>query len=830
MATKTPFDRTRDDGDPNTQSLPACGTGVALDPGCVIDRYTILSVVGQGGAGTVYAAHDDALDRDVALKIMHAEKSGLAAERLLREGQSLARLKHPNVVSIHDVGHVGGRVYIVMELVESGSLRRWLAAAPRTWREVVATMVQAGKGLSAAHHAGLIHRDFTLNNVLVGEDGRVRVTDFGLVEVEPDVGPQGGGSLTTEVAAAPFAPPGTPGYIAPEIFQGAVADARSDQFSFAVCLYDALFGRKPFEPELIASGALDVPRFEEPRGERPPRWVLKALLRALAPDPRERFPNMEALLDRLQGRRHTARWAVAAAVVVVATVVGGVWLHGALADAPCSEAQERLDQVWNASRSRRVQDALRKRGGAPGEETSRRLARALDLYGDRWRSAYTKVCRATRVHKVQSEQLLDSRMTCLDRRLSELDAFVDAVATGNEGTVESVVEGAYSLPDVEACAEALPQDARTRRSLDAGRGGEVEAIRRDLVEIRARLRLNEFVSTKEWLDRIEPRVRATGSLALQAEFDSARSSLLALMGNVRSAEKTAEDALWAAEATADDEVTAEVLNRLVYMVGYSDGRFDEAMHLARRADAAIVRSGEPVFHRAALEYNIGAALHRHGSYEEAQAHFERSLVLRRQLYGDMHPDVAASITGLGATMRNLGRRQEALELHRQALDLRRRIFGPRHAVVAGSLSNVGELLTELGDHDGAVESLRAALDMQIERLGPGHAHVSHSTNLLGKALFARGDRDAGLARLRHAVAIQDEAESPDAYRLPLYHADLAETLCATGARDSGVAEAERGLRVLANDPGDDALRRARLHEVLERCRAATNGTAAAATP
>ncbi|HVV84724.1 MAG TPA: serine/threonine-protein kinase, partial [Kofleriaceae bacterium] len=232
-----------------------------------LGRFEVLGRLGQGGMGQVLRARDPQLGREVALKLLHADLDAaqaphhaeVARRRLLREAQAMARLDHPNVIGVHEVGEDGGRVFLVMERVSGTTLGGWLAAAPRGWREVLAVFAQVGAGLAAAHAAGLVHRDVKPDNILVGDDGRVRVTDFGLVGVDGVSGPPARPGERDEVdptgATRESLPPplthegalvGTPGYMAPEQVRGRAADARSDQFGLCVTLYEALFGRAPF--------------------------------------------------------------------------------------------------------------------------------------------------------------------------------------------------------------------------------------------------------------------------------------------------------------------------------------------------------------------------------------------------------------------------------------------------------------------------------------------------------------------------------------------------------------------------------------------------------
>jgi eukaryotic-like serine/threonine-protein kinase len=285
------------------------GTGPVLERGDVLGRYFILDRLGSGGMGIVYAAYDPELDRKVAIKLLRPGRAGAeAGARLLREAQAMARLSHPNVLAVHDVGTFGDQVFVAMELVDGADLRQWLAASPRSEREVLDVFLKAGRGLAAAHAAGLVHLDFKPANVLVGRDGRVRVADFGLAQAEG--GEESGGA-------------GTRGYMAPEQLTSQPVDARTDQFSFCVSLYEALYGARPFAPD-----SFEVE--DSPPGSRVPIRLRRLLLRGLAPDPAGRFASMDDLLAALENdpRPVRRRWAMTLALtaVVGSALLGLGWI------------------------------------------------------------------------------------------------------------------------------------------------------------------------------------------------------------------------------------------------------------------------------------------------------------------------------------------------------------------------------------------------------------------------------------------------------------------------------------------------------------------------
>ncbi|HEX8951700.1 MAG TPA: serine/threonine-protein kinase, partial [Polyangia bacterium] len=370
------MDPTRSQSDDTVSAKGSPGGRGPLARGTAVWRYLLLDPIGQGGMGVVYKAYDPDLDRTIALKLMRAGDidAGQLRERLLREAQALARLQHPNVVAVHDVGTFHGDVFIAMELVAGPTLRAWLKAQPRRPREVLDVFLEAGKGLAAAHRAGLVHRDFKPDNVILGDDGRVRVVDFGLARtaihdtVSDGATPAPASELeVTSVgrAASPLprpAPPsapapaapasavgatpslpsgtnllasplthagavvGTPRFMAPEQHLGAGADERADQFSFCVSLYHALYGAFPFEgdtTEQMIDRVLAGRVSEPPPGSKVPRWLRQVLLKGLAREADQRYPSVEALLAALAADPSVVRrrrLGIAAALLAVAAV------------------------------------------------------------------------------------------------------------------------------------------------------------------------------------------------------------------------------------------------------------------------------------------------------------------------------------------------------------------------------------------------------------------------------------------------------------------------------------------------------------------------------
>ncbi|MCG8424926.1 MAG: serine/threonine protein kinase [Proteobacteria bacterium] len=323
----------------------------SLRPAQPVGRYAVLRKLGQGGMGQVYAARDEESQRDVAIKILHPRQADLEGTvRLLREAQAMAKLSHPNVARIYEAGQIDGRSFIAMELIQGMTLSQWCDVAPRSWPDVLSLYVQAGRGLAAVHRAGIIHRDFKPENVLVGDDGRPRVLDFGLALLAngPDIpasdacgAEQPSGSRLTQQGVLL----GTPYYMSPEQLSGDPVGPASDQFNFCVGLYESLYGVAPFEGRGMAQAAAKVhgdvrqPAVKSADLER----LRNIIVRGLAPDPTDRWPSMDDLLGvlgeqlnagsapslRLPGRPALILFGLSSAVAALLAVTMG-WVIGGM--------------------------------------------------------------------------------------------------------------------------------------------------------------------------------------------------------------------------------------------------------------------------------------------------------------------------------------------------------------------------------------------------------------------------------------------------------------------------------------------------------------------
>jgi fibro-slime domain-containing protein len=444
----------------------------------IIGRYAIEKVLGAGSMGVVYQAHDPQLRRTVALKVLRADPEGGATalrDRVLAEARALARLTHPNVVRVYDVGMDGNQVYLCMEHIAGPNLREWLEGERRPWPAIVAAFAAAGRGLAAAHGAGIVHRDFKPENVVLAADGRVLVTDFGLAfdieEQPPDDQPGSAvGRSLGAVAKRTSLIAGTPAYLAPERWLGSPAEPRSDQFSFCVALYEALWSVHPFgETEGQIRAALLASRRRPPRDLRGvPARVHRILARGLAPVPGARFPSMDHLLLALGPRprsrklRLLALAAGAAALAVAAALVGRGNGEGL-----CAHPERWLSGVWNDQA--RAQFAQ----GPPGAADA---AGHIDRYAADWLAQCRAVCRGgTDDPEARTARAL--RLGCLARRLEDLrEALVRVPERSSPRRKDAVIA---ELKPAESCAD-LRGFGQMRPPADPTTATAVQSVRAEL--------------------------------------------------------------------------------------------------------------------------------------------------------------------------------------------------------------------------------------------------------------------------------------------------------------------------------------------------------------
>ncbi len=801
-----------------TPSEPTVGT--------FIGPYLVIDILGIGGMGRVYRAFDRRLDRQVALKVLHRDLESSHRARLLREARALARLSHPNVVQVHEVSESEGRTFVAMELASGQTLRSWVAQEPRPdWRECVQAYRQAGAGLVAAHERGLVHRDFKPSNAIIDPKGRVRVLDFGLARpvakasVEPGGRPAVYGAWLRDGAEPDRLTQtgivlGTPAYMPLEQIKGEEVDARSDQFSFCVSLYEAVYGTRPFsgrsffelEAAIIAGAPAPVPP-----DTRVPAKLRELLLRGLAADPDERWPSMEALLaalQRLVSPRPRGRWILVAAVALGLATLGAGMVYRADVDRQaalgqrCSGAWALLVGVWDEDRRQQVQGAILDTGLAYAPDAWARVEPQLDGYAQAWASEHTEVCEATSIRQEQTEQMMGLRMTCLHRRRAALKAAVDVLARADAEMIPNMTSVVGSLPALEPCDDVAHLEQQSQRvppPSDPEVARQVEALRDRLGEIRAERLAGRYAQGLEHIGLVVEQARALGYGPLQAEVCLERGNLLRMNGQYLEAERELERAVeWAAEH-GSDRVAASAMGMLAWVVGAEQARYESGLTWGKVALARSRGLAPPA--RTNVEASalsiMGLVRFRQGELGDALRLFQRALAVIEQGRGDRHPQVIAALNNIGAVLNDQGELDQALVHLRRARALEEEVLGSQHPGVAASVINLGEVLTKQGELDEAQVHLQRALAVQEGALGERHPQIVDPLVALTKIAIEQRDMATARRLARRAVSI-GEAATVTAPLLASARFLLAQSLWSVpGDRPEARALAERARKAYA---------------------------------
>ncbi len=761
-----------------------------LAPGDRLGRFQVLGRLGAGGMGIVYAAYDPELDRKVALKLYastDADDPVRGRALLLREAQAMARLSHRNALTVFDFGTYYDRVYVAMELVDGMTLAAWLQLKARRWKEVLSVFLGVGEGLAAAHAAGIVHRDVKPSNVMIGRDGSVRVMDFGLArrtarEMSGERRALTGGIGTTpETLAQPGALVGTPHYMSPEQLAGRPADARSDQFSFCVALYEALYGERPFQGRSIEELLSEISEFEVRPAPLPTRsiawvlgrprhvpvWLRRIVVRGLHPDPARRYPSMATLVGALREdpwesrRRAIAVGGLAAGIAVALLVAAGV-----RSTLVCKDVTRPLADAWNEARKATAHRAFSATGASFAEDSWRRVAESLDRYAERWSAGRKELCLAT-AQGTRPDRTVAPIARCFDRRLGELAAMVELLETADASIVEHAVRASQELPPIESCALAR---SRPQDDADPERRARIDAIWTRSQKALARLNAGRPIEGRAEMAAVladakdvgDPELEATARIALALDRYEA--------GELSDAERQFEEAASAAERAEDDLRRARAWVGLT-AIAAETGRLDEARRRLRTLDSIVARvedePGDLTAERLGAEGNLA---NREGRHRDAVRIEEQALALRERRHGPTALPVAHSLNNLAVSLDAAGKREEAERAYRRAAEIYEQRLGAMDASLATVLDNLGTLLGYQGKFDAADASYRRALAIRETIFGKESGAVADNLVNLGTLETARGHHAESAAILERARAIQERRLPPgDPYFFILRH-------------------------------------------------------------
>ncbi|MCX4246419.1 serine/threonine-protein kinase [Paraliomyxa miuraensis] len=837
---------------------------VQSPPHTNVKRYVVLEQVGAGGMGVVHRAYDPRLRREVAVKMIRLDRhesrpearpearpgdqqegQHRAATRILREARTMAQLSHPNVLPVYDVEQVGELVYIAMEYVDGEHLGRWLERHAHTWQAVVEVFRQAGEGLQAAHRAGIVHRDFKPANVMMGNKGRVLVTDFGLARAcdRDDDLPGSARPIDTSVELTEDGElVGTPAYMPPEQLRGEPVDARADQYAFCLALYEGLFGRRPFlarEPRALLH-AKELGTIEAAPDANVPSWLFRVVERGMNPDPAQRFPSMAELLQALghdpgQARR---RWAWAGVGAVVGASAIGLRLVTAPAPDPrCPRAQALIDELWGKQAHDRLRSAMLATSVSYAADAAERVTTVLDDEARAWAEGYVDACEATNVRGEQSTEALDLRMACLRRHRAELETTIEVLSLDvSVATVRAAASMVDDLSDPRTCADVEQLRAR-ERPVDPTRAAELERLREELARATTLSRAGRIDDALESIGRVERSAAGVDAVAVHGEALLLRGSIAIQERNLADAERWLGAAQADGVEARDAPLVVRACTNLVLVVGAELARTTEAELWAaqgrawlrgrndddRLATSLLLAEGNAYRNAGHLERaratlteaisrmethphtgdladahrTLGLALMMLGEPDEAELHFTKELTILEARLGPNHPDVGSAHRGLGAAFHASGRLARALPHYEDALRIYERAMGPDHPRVASALSNLGALRDDLGEPDEAREHFERALRI-LESTGGTNDELVGLLGNLAQALRHGGNPMAAAAALRRAADLVERTHGRE-------HPDHVDVLTRLGETLLEADDTSRAREVLEQA---DALRRA----------------------
>jgi tetratricopeptide (TPR) repeat protein len=767
--------RMPDDVDPTLAVSPATSPEAAQSeemPEVLRDRYVLGEVLGRGGLGVVLSAWDPELERRVAIKLIRSGRSGIrdrtrATERMFLEAQALARLSHPNVVPVFDVGtydleHGERGVFVAMEQLPGPALVDWLRTT-RTVEEILRVFALAGEGLAAAHDAGLVHRDFKPGNVVLDGSGRAKVVDFGLAlgHRDPRTSHASADSVAdTRASSSVLAPRvtelglvmGTPRYMAPEQHADEPVGPATDQYAFCVALWEALRGGPVFGGETIEilAEAKRAQSFAPPSaGDRTPPRLVSVLRRGLDPDPNARWPSMRALLDAIADSTADARrsraWLAGLGVI---GVLGVAWTF-----VP-SERCAPPPGAWTG----KTQGALRERyAGSPDALAS--IEDRAKQQAARLSTRFVAACEAHREGNIDAAAL-DRRVACLRAASSELEATLQILVDPEAPHPDAALEVIAGLQPLDPCDD----DARLAQTLPPPSDPKLEAVvarlRGEMARVEALSRAGREDDAAAALARAETEAQALGYAPLLVELRLHHAHRDTVAGRFAEAEVALERLLVEAEEIGHDTIAAQAAAALVFVIGIGQSRHEEALERAEAARALLHRAGDPTRTAARLHGALGSIYNEQHRFDEAIAEHEAALAL---LAAGPEPDRAEmtiALSNLGVALQMKGDLEAAAAKQREALAIREELLGPEHPRVAQSALNLANTLAKQGSYEDAEVLYRRSIAI-LERAEVPGPRLSYPLMGLGVVYKKQGRYDEAAPLYERAAELAEAAYGPE---------------------------------------------------------------------
>ena len=696
-----------------------------------VGRFQVLEVLGTGANGIVYAAYDPMLDRRVAVKLL-SRPDPEDRTSLLEEARTLAKLRHPNVIAVHEAGMVGDDVFIAMQYVAGGSLRQWLDDQPPD--EIVARLLDAARGLAAAHAAGIAHGDFKPDNVLVGDDG-TWVADFGLAR----------STVSDEDAAGG----GTPLYMAPERLDGGPPSEAGDQFAFGVTVIEALTGERPFDGRTVPELRESMRTPPKPSRRHP---AIDVALRCVRSEVADRHPNMQAVVEALEPKPSATKRLLGPAVLLATVVATAAVFTTVRDDDPCDGGAALATSALPDSDVDALESTLQSHASSLDVAVLERATARLVDYRDAWVTEHRSVCEATRVTATQSDTLHDLRMHCLDRRLTELLSLAQAtksVASTTEAT--RALAAVDTLVPLSACAaeRVADRDYAPPESAQA-----VADARAELADAWAGYHLARYDAVADAAQNLVERADGIGFEPLTVEAMTLLGTVRGRIGDLAEAEGILRDATVLAGRSASDGLVADVSLQLLRTAMFRrdvervtamadlvradvaragrdeaevDGVVGETLLHAGRAEEALVAieralaSETQPERRALLQTNRASARLATGDADAALADYRAALETARGHYGEGHPSLGFFEHRVGRGLLAVGSTEEAFALLTRTLEQREALLGPDDRAIASILV---DLAAAESREDRARSHLQRALEIRRRAYGDDHPSVA----------------------------------------------------------------------------------------------------------
>tara|TARA_R110002096_G_scaffold16898_11_gene58037 strand:+ start:6789 stop:10028 length:3240 start_codon:yes stop_codon:yes gene_type:complete len=786
----------------------------SLCRGDTLGRYLVLDLLGQGAMGSVYAAYDNELDRKVALKVLRQSNwSGL-----VREGRALASLTHPNIVTVHDLGSADSRSFIAMEFVDGTTLREWLTQS-RTWQEIVAIFLQAGDALAAAHNAGIVHRDFKPDNMLIDGKGKASVADFGLARAvdSADVAPEEIGAMfeATEQSIEAMVTRtgvllGTPAYMAPEQLRGEIADDLSDQYSFCVAFFEALYKERPFFAK-SAKGLYELQMSSEAslRGKaQVPSWIGQALLRGLARDPASRHPSMGALVSVLRTDPRKVFWRrlKVAGVLGTITILAGLAFMGLgnRADAAklCESSGSEMAETWGEPSMQALAARFDEIDTPHARDVLARLRARFGGFSQEWASARDQACADTRIRGVASEDSLEQRMYCFERHRQEFQILLTAITkeSGPDDFV-AMIEAVNDLPRSSDCRDVNRPEFRVPLPASDADRERVQDIDDKLVELTpthwTKMNTADIAEVALLISEAKP----LGYAPLLARAFVVQHELYRLHENDAAALAAARAGIVAATEAKNNEGIARWMLYFLSRKTLEDAPLEEFDTTRFFVGNAVQRAGNTPELRA----RFAMAQARHSSIrtqEEVQESLWNEAVSATEGIGSLKNLRAQALSGLGQTLIGNGHTTRGLDHVEQAIDVLTDIHGQHSPLVIAQRGKVAHARVQSGgDPRAAIGDLQLWVEQVRSRHGDTHRAMLGPMYYLAQVLSWAGEFTEAEQHMQKAIAIARAQPGKMAETLATMQFELSEVYQGLGNFEAGEKAAQLGLEILIEGVG-----------------------------